>query len=102
MPHRTTFSAAGLFEIENDVFADAADPQDSSVFDNSGDFFGGGLKRLWLLAQPDGLDGVARHPLVQASGDSFHLRQFRHENPVYGIGTSRTFRAGVALTLPDL
>ena len=82
MPQGTIFSPAGLFQIENDMLADATHIARFERVRQLGDVLSGGFKGLGLLAQPDGLDGVARDPLVQASGDSFHLRQFRHGNSV--------------------
>lgn len=65
-------------EVENDVFADAANREDAGVFESGGDFRRGGLEDLGLFAEPDGFYYVACYALGEAAGDGFDFREFGH------------------------
>src|SRR5580700_11386582 len=66
------------FQIEDYVFANAADGEDAGVFEGSGDFRRGRLKGFGLFAEPDGLDHIARNAHGQAARDGFNFWEFGH------------------------
>lgn len=66
------------FQIEDYVFANAADAEDAGVFEGGGDFRRGRLKGFGLFAEPDGLDHIARNALGQAARDGFNFWEFGH------------------------
>ena len=69
----------GHLEIEDDVFAYAADGCVAAVFDGGGDFRARRLERLRLLAEPDGFDDVAGDAGGESAGDGFDFGEFGHE-----------------------
>src|SRR5580765_4054802 len=69
--------SAGL-KIKDNVFSHAAHSLHLCAFQGAGDFRGGRLERLWLAAQPDGLNTVTGHALVETVGNCFYFREFRH------------------------
>ena len=58
-------------QIEDDVLAHAPYLLDARAFQCAGDFCGRRFQRLRLAADPDGIDAVAGHSLVQPVGDRF-------------------------------
>src|ERR1700733_7137615 len=66
------------FQIEDYVFANAADGEDASVFEGGGDCRRGRLKGFRLFAEPDGLDHIARNAHGQAARDGFNFWKFGH------------------------
>jgi hypothetical protein len=70
--------ARGLFEVGDDVFADAADVCDASAFEHFGDGAWGGFEWLAAFAYPDGVDRSAGDTLIQAVGDGFYFGELGH------------------------
>jgi hypothetical protein len=66
------------FQVEDDMFAHAANSDDTAVFEGRGDCRRGRLQRLFLLAQPDRFNDLSRDPFGKAAGDGFDFGQFRH------------------------
>jgi hypothetical protein len=71
------------FQIEDYVFADAADGEDAGVFEGGGNFRRGRLKGFGLFAEPDGLNHIARNAHSQAARDGFNFWEFGHASSVY-------------------
>ena len=67
-----------MFQVEDDVFAHAADGGDSRVFERCGDFCRGGFQGFFFLAEPDGFDDVSGDAFGEAAGDGFDFGEFGH------------------------
>ena len=74
------------FQIEDDVFANAADGEDAGVLEGGGDFRRGRLKGFRLFAEPDGLDHIARNAHGEAARDGFNFWKFGHACQFTGTG----------------
>ena len=74
VPHGESSSLARPLEIEDDVFADPADLDDLGALQDLSDVVCGRLQWLRFFTKPNGFNGVARNPLMQAARDGFHLR----------------------------
>lgn len=72
------FRDVGIFQIEDNMFADATHMHYAGMFEHGCDLDSSGLKHLRLVAQPDGFDDVARDAFVQAASNGFYLRKFGH------------------------
>ena len=66
------------FQVENDVFAHAADGGDTGVVQGCGDFCCGGFQRFFFWAEPDGFDAVSGDAFGEAAGDGFDFGEFGH------------------------
>jgi len=73
VPYREAPSLARPLEIEDDVFADPADLDDPGALQYLSDLVCGRLEGLRFFTKPNGFNGVARNPLMQAARDGFHL-----------------------------
>src|SRR5271157_4392554 len=70
--------AARSLQVEDDVFANPSHMRDVGSLQNCRDFSCWRFQWLWLLAEPDRFDNVARDALVETSGNGFDFGQFGH------------------------
>src|SRR5207248_5904853 len=78
---RPIFTCVSL-KIKHNMLSNASYASNPRVLQNSGDFPRWRLQRLRLIAQPNRVDYIARHPLVESARDGFNLRKFRHKQLV--------------------
>jgi hypothetical protein len=67
-----------FLEIEDNVFARAVYPHDPLALKHRGNQARWRLERLLPRTDPDRLDGVPGHALVEASGNGFNFGEFGH------------------------
>jgi hypothetical protein len=67
-----------LIQVEDDMFAHAADGGDTAMFKDLRDRGCRGLQGLFFLAEPDGFDDVSGDAFGEAAGDGFDFGEFGH------------------------
>ena len=70
-------------EINHDMFAHAPHASDARVLQCGGDLGGRRLQRLRLRPQPNRVDDVTCHSLIQAASDGLDFGKLRHKKAVY-------------------
>lgn len=76
-------------EVEDDVLSDSSDFLDASAFECFDDQFGWRLQWFRFVAQPHGIDRVARNTTIDTVGDGFDFREFGHRSKFLNLKVSQ-------------